>query len=73
MMLIDKGYYDYDYEQPKKKHKGGSEPKTKEELGSMLARFGFNTKLCTSELKSLTPDAMQRIAMAELEEKRANG
>ena len=68
-MLMDKGYYDYDYTEPERKVKAVLREKSKEEIGSMLARFGFNTKLRSKEPKPLTPEEMQQIAMSELENK----
>jgi hypothetical protein len=46
MMLIDKQYYDYDYQWVKPKKKPEEyKPKSNEEMGNILKRFGFNTEL----------------------------
>lgn len=66
---MDKGYYDYDYTEPKETHKVILKEKSDKEVSSMLARFGFNTKLRSKEPKPLTSEEMQRIAMEEYEKK----
>ena len=68
-MLMDKGYYDYDYAEPKETHKVILKEKSDKEVSSMLARFGFKTKLRSKESKSLTAEEMQRIAMEEQNDK----
>ena len=68
LMLLDKGYYDYDYSEPKEAHKTAIKKKSDKEVSATLARFGFNTKL-RSRKKSLTAEEMQRIAMEEQNEK----
>lgn len=70
MALIDKGYYDYDYEERKRQVYASMKPKSKEEVASMLARFGFATKIGSSAKKPLTPEEMQRIAMEEAKDSR---
>lgn len=70
-MLMDKGYYDYDYSAPEKKQSCPVKPKSKEELNSMMARFGFKTKLRTTEAKPLSPSELQAEVMREEEKKRA--
>lgn len=62
---MDKGYYDYDYTEPKQTVKIELKEKSNKEMSSMLARFGFNTKLRTSNSQPMTAEEMQRIAMAE--------
>ncbi len=43
-MLIDKGYYDYDYEEPKRKRSSAPrKAKSDAETASMLSRFGVGT------------------------------
>ena len=64
-MLMDKGYYDYDYSVPEKKQPCILKPKSKEELNSMMARFGFKMKLRTPGSK------LQAEVMAEEKKKRA--
>jgi hypothetical protein len=71
LMLMDKGYYDYDYSAPEKKQPCIVKPKNKEELNSMMARFGFRTKLRTPDSKPLTPAELQAEVMAEEKKKRA--
>ena len=56
MMLIDKGYYDYDYQEPKAKVQDVA-PKNEAETKKMLARFGIGVKE--------TAEDLQRIAMVE--------
>lgn len=41
MMLIDKGYYDYDFEKVTKQVYWDDTVKTEEELDEMLTGFGF--------------------------------
>ena len=67
ILLIDKDYYDYDFTEPPKP-KPKLKKKTTREVSSMLARFGFKTKLHdVEEEKPMTAEEMQRIAMEELE------
>ena len=69
ILLIDKGYYDYDFTEPPKP-KTPLRKKSTKEIGSMLARFGFKTKLHDAEEKKpMTAEEMQRIAMEEQNEK----
>lgn len=68
LMLMDKGYYDYDYKEPEVKREVVIKKKSDKEVSAMLARFGFKTKL-TSEAKPLTAEEMQRIAMEEQKDK----
>lgn len=71
-MLIDKGYYDYDFDE-KLARKGESKakmratkPKTAKQVGSMLARFGFKTKVRENGKPKFPPEEAQRIAMEEI-------
>ena len=41
MMLIDKGYYDYDYEKEEKLILVSNTRKTKEEINQILRNFGL--------------------------------
>ena len=66
-MLMDKGYYDYDYSVPEKKQPCPVKPKSKKELDAMMARFGFKTKLRTPGSKPLTPAELQAEVMREEE------
>ena len=68
ILLIDKGYYDYDFTEPPKP-KPKLKKKTTREVSSMLARFGFKTKLHDGEKPPMTAEEMQRIAMEEQNEK----
>jgi len=68
-MLIDKGYYDYDYEKPKdKKGRNISKGSDPDKLKAKLARLGIG-----SAPQPLTPDEMQRIAMQEVRERKQGG
>lgn len=71
-MLIDKGYYDYDYEKPKEKPTVERHRRTHEETQRLFTRMGFGKvkKIGEPEQPRLTPDEMQRIAMEEMREKK---
>lgn len=58
-MLMDKGYYDYDYSTPEENQNRQVKQKSREELDAMMSRFGFKTKLRTSSPKPLTPSELQ--------------
>ena len=62
MMLIDKGYYDYDYQDPKAKSKDVA-PKSAEDTKKMLARFGVGV----NDKKTETAEDLQRLAMSDAE------
>lgn len=66
LMLMDKGYYDYDYEKPKEKKarniSKGSDP---DKLKAKLARLGIGTAP-----QHFTAEEMQRIAMQEARERK---
>lgn len=65
-MLVDKGFYDYDYEEPKRKRAQGPRPAMDERrLADTLKRFGVGVKAP----KSMTMEELQRYAMDELKEK----
>lgn len=59
-MLIDKGYYDYDYEKPKEKptqpKNYGESVRSDEEMRKILSRFGWGQ---SKKKQPLTPDEMQ--------------
>lgn len=73
-MLIDKGYYDYDFEHPKgKKRKMTKEERevwSDEKLRSILGRAMTADGKRVFEEKPLTVDEMQRIAMEEAKDKK---
>lgn len=66
-MLMDKGYYDYDYSEPKPRIKHEVKPRTAKQMSSILERFGFKTKLKDDEPKRLTPEQLQAEVMREEE------
>jgi len=74
-MLIDKGYYDYDYSDPydeRKERLKALKPKSNAELQEKLSRMGFGNIMAKEEpTQPLTPDEMQRIAMEEVKKSRA--
>ncbi len=72
-MLIDKGYYDYDYEKPKEAVKAEKHERTHEQTQSLFTRMGFGKVKKLGEDKPLTPDEMQQIAMQEAREKKNKG
>lgn len=62
---MDKGYYDYDYTEPKIKNKPNiSKASDPNKLAKKLARLGMAPKP-----KPLTAEEMQRIAMEEQNDK----
>jgi hypothetical protein len=67
MMLVDKGYYDYDFERKKEKVRQTlyeDTVKSDDEVRSWLARFGIGQKHTEESLEEL-----QEMAMNELNEK----
>ena len=65
-MLVDKSYYDYDFERIKTKAKQllyEDTVKSKSEVQSLLARFGIG------QPKEETLDEIQELAMKEIEQK----
>ena len=67
MMLVDKGYYDYDFERVKEVAKPilvEDTIKSEEETRSLLARFGFGQKKEES-LEELQEMAMKQIAQGD--------
>ena len=57
LMLLDKSYYDYDYERPPRKVENVA-PKSKEETLKQLARFGVGVAA-----RKESADELQRMAM----------
>lgn len=70
-MLIDKGYYDYDYQEPKAqatKTKSYDESvRSDDEMQSILSRFGWGKP---KESHPLTAEEAQRIAMEKIKERK---
>lgn len=67
MMLVDKGYYDYDFERIKAKVKQVTyeeSVKSESEVRSLLARFGIGQPKKES-LKELQEMAMKQIAQGD--------
>ena len=67
MMLIDKGYYDYDFERIKAKVKQAlyeDTVKSESDVRNMLARFGIGKPKSEESLEEL-----QELAMKEFEQK----
>lgn len=66
-MLVDKGYYDYDFERKVKVERILVENtmKSEEETRSLLARFGFGA----TKPKEESLEELQEMAMKELNEK----
>jgi hypothetical protein len=65
-MLMDKGYYDYDYSEPKPKHKPTAEDKEIWSAAKLDAILGVKRKQTP-----LTPEQLQAEVMAEEARKRA--
>lgn len=66
-MLIDKGYYDYDFERKKEKVRQAlyeDTVKSENEVRGLLARFGIGQKRSEESLEEL-----QEMAMKQLNEK----
>lgn len=64
LMLLDKGYYDYDYEEAKSKPKytGAKHEPSKERTDYLMKRFSFGRY---AEKEKLTPEELQAEIMAE--------
>lgn len=61
-MLMDKGYYDYDYSKPSEDYKTvKNEAKSEEELARRLQNMGFGIK----KKQPLTPEQLQAEVMEE--------
>ena len=70
-MLIDKGYYDYDFKAVEKKPKQllyEDTVKSEEETRSMLARFGIGTAV-QQEPKDMDMEELQKYAMNDINSK----
>jgi hypothetical protein len=69
MMLVDKGYYDYDFERKKEVAKQvlyEDTVKSDDEVRSWLARFGIgNAKRSEESLEELQEMAMKQIAQGD--------
>lgn len=72
LMLIDKGYYDYDFEEPKhKKQSAPTKAKSDAETAKMLSRFGVGTAAATRDdskeryLRKMDIEQLQAYAMAD--------
>ena len=62
-MLLDKGYYDYDYEKPSEKTETAlNASKNDSELAAKLRGMGLTV---TEKKKALTPEELQAAVMAE--------
>lgn len=73
-MLVDKGYYDYDFERVKVKAKQmlyEDTVKSESEVRSLLARFGIGQKNASqdAEERSESLEELQKMAMEQLKEK----
>ena len=72
LMLIDKGYYDYDYEEPKrKKQSAPTKAKSDAETAKMLSRFGVGTAANAAaerDLRQMSMEQLQAYAMADASE-----
>lgn len=70
MMLVDKGYYDYDFERKKEKVRQAlyeDTVKSESEVRSLLARFGIGQPKAEHSEESL--EELQELAMKEIEQK----
>ena len=70
-MLIDKGYYDYDYEEPKNKRSSAPrKAKSDAETASMLSRFGVGTAVKSEnvDLRQMDMEQLQAYAMQNIAE-----
>lgn len=70
-MLVDKGYYDYDFERVKVKAKQmlyEDTVKSESEVRSLLARFGIGQKNASqdAEERSESLEELQELAMKEI-------
>lgn len=68
MMLVDKGYYDYDFERKKEKVRQAlyeDTVKSESEVRGLLARFGIGQKRSEESLEELQEMAMKQIAQGD--------
>ena len=66
-MLMDKGYYDYDYKEPEENIIVEKHERTHEQTQSIFSRMGFGKLKKIGETIPMTAEEMQRIAMEENE------
>lgn len=67
-MLVDKGYYDYDFERVKTKVKQAlyeDTVKSESEVRGLLARFGIGQKKSEESMEELQELAMKEIAQGD--------
>lgn len=67
-MLLDKGYYDYDYTDTydeRKERLKQLRPKSNAEIQEKLSRMGFGNIMAKEEPAQMSAEEMQRIAMEE--------
>ena len=74
MMLVDKGYYDYDFERKKERVKQAlyeDTVKSESEVRGLLARFGIGAKVVDSAEQSEgeSLEELQEMAMKEMDKK----
>ena len=72
MMLVDKGYYDYDFERKKERAKQmlyEDTVKSESEVRGLLARFGIG-KPSAEQSDGESLEELQELAMSEMEQKR---
>lgn len=70
-MLIDKGYYDYDFKAVAPKQKQllyENTVKSEEETRSMLARFGIGIGTAAKEPKDMNMEELQEYAMNDIKD-----
>jgi hypothetical protein len=68
MMLVDKGYYDYDFERKKEKVRQAlyeDTVKSEKDVRGLLARFGIGQKRSEESLEELQEMAMKQIAQGD--------
>lgn len=73
-MLVDKGYYDYDFERKKEKIRQAlyeDTVKSESEVRGLLARFGIGAKVSDSAEQSdgESLEELQEMAMKEMDKK----
>ena len=72
MMLVDKGYYDYDFERKKEKVRQAlyeDTVKSESEVRGLLARFGIGKPSDSVERSEELLEELQEMAMKQLNEK----
>lgn len=68
-MLMDKGYYDYDFEAPKEKAK--KHENTEERTKDMAKRFGFGNIRVAGQNKPMSAEQLQLEVMEEEKKKQS--